>query len=245
MMQNIYDNDTFFEGYKKIRNQPYNYNNLMEQPQLLSMLPALNEKRILDIGCGAGHFVHYCIEQHASNVIGIDVSANMINLAKQTYQHPHITFIHDALEHVELEAESFDIVCSSLVLHYIQDFDQAIAKISHALSTNGTLVFSINHPITTANLAEDDWLRDEQGKPKYLKLHRYHDESGRHIHWIVDDVIVYHRKLSTIINTLIKHGLAIEEIAESMPSADAIEKLPNLAKELERPCFLFVKAIKR
>ena len=50
--QNIYDNETFFEGYKKIRDNEINANNLFEIPALFSMIPELNGKKVLDLGCG-------------------------------------------------------------------------------------------------------------------------------------------------------------------------------------------------
>lgn len=49
--QNIYDNEIFFEGYKKIRDNKINANNLFEIPALFSMLPDLKNKRVLDLGC--------------------------------------------------------------------------------------------------------------------------------------------------------------------------------------------------
>lgn len=45
--QNIYDNETFFEGYKQIRERKGNANDLFEIPALFSLLPDLNGKRIL------------------------------------------------------------------------------------------------------------------------------------------------------------------------------------------------------
>ena len=39
--QNIYDNETFFEGYKKLRDNEINANNLFEKPALFSLLPEL------------------------------------------------------------------------------------------------------------------------------------------------------------------------------------------------------------
>ena len=47
--QNIYDDEIFFEGYKKIRDNKINANNLFEIPTLFSMLPDLKNKRILDL----------------------------------------------------------------------------------------------------------------------------------------------------------------------------------------------------
>ena len=245
MVQNIYDNETFFEGYKNIRSKQYNYNNLFEQPQFLSMLPALENKRVLDIGCGYGDFAAFCINQGAQYVTGLDVSSNMISHAQASHQHKNLTFKNEAIETVTLAPQSYDLVCSSLALHYVQDFKLAICKISEALNENGVLVFSCHHPLISATIAEDEWLRDEQNIPQYFKLNAYHHEGKRNLNWIVDEVVVYHRKLSTIINTLIECGLQIEQIAEPEPSDEAILKMPSIKKEKERPVFLFVRARKQ
>ena len=52
--QNIYDNQTFFEGYKKLRSNQYSANNIEEKPALFSLSPELTGKAVLDLGCGYG-----------------------------------------------------------------------------------------------------------------------------------------------------------------------------------------------
>lgn len=52
--QNIYDNDSFFENFKKLRNNKINFNDCIETPILLAMIPEVDGKRVLDIGCGMG-----------------------------------------------------------------------------------------------------------------------------------------------------------------------------------------------
>ena len=50
--QNIYDNETFFEGYRKIRENEVNANKLFEIPALLSLMPDLRGRKVLALGCG-------------------------------------------------------------------------------------------------------------------------------------------------------------------------------------------------
>jgi len=52
--QNIYDNETFFEGYQKLREREVNANNLFEIPARFALLPDLKGLRVLDLGCGMG-----------------------------------------------------------------------------------------------------------------------------------------------------------------------------------------------
>ena len=50
----------YFWGYKKIRENEVNANNLFEIPALFSMMPDLKDKRVLDLGCGFGeHCIHF------------------------------------------------------------------------------------------------------------------------------------------------------------------------------------------
>lgn len=60
--QNIYDNEIFFSGYKKIRDNKVNANNLFEIPALFSMMPKLEGKRVLDLGCGFGEHCKQCVD---------------------------------------------------------------------------------------------------------------------------------------------------------------------------------------
>ena len=52
--QNIYDNEAFFANFQALRSSEVNFNDLIETPILLSMLPDLSGRAVLDIGCGAG-----------------------------------------------------------------------------------------------------------------------------------------------------------------------------------------------
>ena len=78
--QNIYDNEIFFEGYKKIRDNEANANNLFEIPALFSMMPDLTGKRVLDLGCGFGEHCMRCIRQGAEKVVGIDISEKILEI---------------------------------------------------------------------------------------------------------------------------------------------------------------------
>ncbi len=50
--QNICDNETFFEGYRKIRDNEVSANKLFEIPALFSLMPDLRGRKVLDLGCG-------------------------------------------------------------------------------------------------------------------------------------------------------------------------------------------------
>lgn len=245
MKQNIYDNPEFFQQYKALRQRPSNYNRLLEQPTMKSLLPPLTNLQILDIGCGMGEFAQYCIQHHAKHVTALDVSSNMLSIAQSENAHPQIDYQLQAIEDYEASANRFDCITSSLSLHYVKHFEAVIGQIAQMLRPDGVFIFSVEHPIATARrTTEDNWIYDEQGKRLHYAMDHYQEEGIRQQTWLVNGVVKYHRTIATIINTLIDHGLAIDKIVEPYPSKEAIQQLPSIEKELRRPSFLFVKAKK-
>ena len=76
--QNIFDNQEFFDGYKRIRSNKYSANNLEEKPALFSLSPDLSGKAVLDLGCGYGENCAEFKARGASAVLGIDISEKML-----------------------------------------------------------------------------------------------------------------------------------------------------------------------
>jgi ubiquinone/menaquinone biosynthesis C-methylase UbiE len=164
MKQNIYDNEVFFEGYKKLRENKYSLNEAIEHPTMLSLLPSIKNKIILDLGCGFGDFSLKLSKQGALEVIGVDISSNMIKVAESKVSGENVQFIKRAIEDFDFESEKFDIVVSSLTFHYILDLNRLFADIYSCLKKCGYLVFSIEHPMMTAAQGNlPGWSRDEKG----------------------------------------------------------------------------------
>lgn len=244
MKQNIYDHPDFFKGYKELRQSSNNYNTLLEQPALKALLPELKNTKILDIGCGMGDFASYCIQQGSTHVTGIDISFNMISMARNKNPHRSIQYINVALEDIKLAPSGFDIVNSSLAIHYMEDFEGIISKISKALCENGSFIFSMEHPIVTSRSDMNNWISDDKGRLLHYAIDKYQEEGQRKQHWYIDGVIKYHRTFSSIFNTLISNQLQIEKVIEPLPTKEAINQLPSLQKEHRRPSFLIIKAKK-
>ena len=137
--QNIYDNEIFFSGYKKLREKKINANNLFEIPALFSMMPELKGKRILDLGCGFGEHCKQFVNYGAEKVVGIDISKKMLEVAKAENCDSKIQYINMPMEDISQISETFDVAISSLALHYIEDFDTLARDVYEILNMN--LVF--------------------------------------------------------------------------------------------------------
>ena len=242
--QNIYDNGAFFEGYQKLRQREANANNLFEIPERFALLPDLTGLRILDLGCGTGEHEKDYINMGAKEVVGIDISDNMLEVARTKNNDSRITYIKMPMEDLgKLEGE-FDLVVSALAIHYIEDFEDVVRNVNRLLVMNGEFIFSQEHPVNTCNSGKERWTKDENGVKIHANLTNYAVEGERDTVWFVDNVKIYHRKISTVINSLVDAGFAIEKLAEPVPSEEILEKYPEYYDLKHKPDFLLVKARK-
>ncbi|WP_249872840.1 class I SAM-dependent methyltransferase [Oceanobacillus saliphilus] len=242
MKQNIYENPVFFKEYISLRESGVTYNDFIEQPAIKSAISTLTKKSILDLGCGTGHFARYCIDKGASKVTGVDISRNMIDRAKIENSHEKIEYICTPIEELELHNQKFDLIISSLAIHYIEDYSKLIVKIRSLLNKNGEFIFSTEHPIATARNEVNNWVKDENGNKLHWALDSYQEEGKREHNWYVDGVVIYHRTISTLMNTLIDNGFSIEKVIEPQSIPSGLDKMPKLVNEERRPSFIVIKS---
>ena len=242
--QNIFDNETFFEGYKKIREREVNANTLFEIPALYSLLPDLKGAKILDLGCGFGEHCMDYIRMGAEKVVGIDISEKMLEVAKQENSDPKITYLHMPMEDIGEIDEKFDVVVSSLAFHYIEDFSGVLKNIYAHLNDGGVFIYSQEHPMNTCFSDGQRWTFDENGKKLHVNLKNYCVEKETECNWFIDGIKRYHRMFSTIINTLVDTGFKIERVLEPHPDDEILSKYPDYSDNLHKPDFLLVKASK-
>ena len=240
--QNIFDNPIFYEGYRKIREKAANANVLFEIPALFSMMPDLVGKRVLDLGCGFGEHCKLFVELGAEKVVGIDISKKMLEIAQKENSHPGITYLQMPMENIAELNEVFDVVVSSLALHYVEDFGSVVKNVYHLLKKDGVFIFSQEHPIVTSHSGGSRWTKNENGEKLHVNLSNYGIEGEREVTWFVDGIKIYHRTFSTIVNTLCAAGFSIEHMIEPLPTAEILKAHPDHADLFHKPDFLLLKA---
>jgi len=126
--------------------------------RFLAQLP--RDVAILDIGCGLGQFVYYLKTQGFTDVQGIDVSEELIHLARQIQ--PDTRFIHtdDSISFLCSNAVSFNVVTMNDVLEHIQpeQLTQVMQAVYSALKPGGfVLIKTINsaYPFGSASRYRD------------------------------------------------------------------------------------------
>ncbi len=243
--QNIYDNEIFFENYRKLRKNAGNANDVFEIPALLSLLPDLCGKKVLDLGCGFGEHCRLLADMGAASITGIDISEKMLDIARRENSSPKTEYINMPMEELNRLDGEYDLAVSSLALHYVEDLDGVVKNIRSLLTDGGLFVFSQENPICTSYSGGDRWTRDENGSKLYLNLKDYSVEGMRSTQWFVDNVQKYHRMFSTIVNILAQNGFVIEKMIEPVPTKEILEKFPKYEDLRHKPDFLLVRAKKQ
>ena len=118
---NQYDNLEFFAAYSQMSRSQYGLEGAGEWHQLEPMIPELSGKTVLDLGCGYGWHCKYAADHGAASVLGIDQSHLMIEEAKRRNPAENIEYRICDLQEFDYPLETYDLVVSNLVLHYVED----------------------------------------------------------------------------------------------------------------------------
>jgi SAM-dependent methyltransferase len=205
------------------------YNALYERPAMMALLPPVDGMRVLDAGCGSGIHAGLLLDRGA-RVTGMDESAAMIGYARRRLAGRGADLrVADLRAPLPFADGSFDGVTSSLVLHYLRDWDATLAEFRRVLAPEGWLAFSTHHPAADAALF----------KPaRYLEVELVEDDWGD-----VGLVRFYRRPLSRIVNDLAEAGFAIERMEEPLPTdAFRAAKPEAYDRMLRQPNFLLIRA---
>jgi SAM-dependent methyltransferase len=245
MSQNKYDNQEFFDEYINLRKDIDNSNINEELPALFSLIDNdLKGKSILDLGCGYGENSKLLLKRNASRVVGIDISKKMLNLAKKFNSDPKISYYCIDMENIDKIEEKFDLIISSLAIHYVKDYNKLIKDVYNLLNDGGTFIFSQEHPITLAPKNGKSWNYDENRNPISFNLANYQEPGERNIFWLTNDVIKYHRTISEIMNGIIDSGFIIKKVLEPSPVNPYIDNKRNIECN-HKPYFLIIKSQKK
>ena len=246
MAQNIYDRTDFFDGYSKLPRSVLGISSVgtPEWGVLSSYIPCLKSAHFLDLGCGFGWYSRWAREQGAATVTGIDLSEKMLAAAKERTQDVGVTYRKADLENVEFLPRAYDVVFSSLTLHYVENFAPLVKQVYETLVPGGTFVFSVEHPSYTAP-RRPQWTEDEHGLPIW-PMNNYLNEGRRNNRWLGnEDRVEYHRMTSTYIKTLLTAGFILSAIEQWGATFEQLEELhPDYARSRESPTFLLLKAVK-
>ncbi|WP_374627240.1 class I SAM-dependent methyltransferase [Devosia sp.] len=237
MAQNIYDDDRFLAGYSEFPRSRDGLDATSEWPAFRALLPHIPGKRVIDLGCGFGQLSRWLGNAGARSVLGIDLSAKMLERAVRETASSAVVYRRDNLDELVLAPGSADLIVSSMALHYVEDFGRIARTMFGALAAGGQLVFSVEHPIYAAR-AVPEWTIAADGRRAFA-VADYLVEGRRVTNWIVDGVVKYHRTIGTMLNTLTAAGFTYGALDEWRPTEAQLVDHPEWREtELTRPMFV-------
>lgn len=113
--------DLYGGEYQRTRKEKYKsrlYNDFLEVPCMVKAVGKISNKKLLDVGCGAGvHVKHYL--KAGAKCTGVDLSKTMIQMARENC--PGAEFKISSMRKLPFRKGSFDIVTASLSVDYIEN----------------------------------------------------------------------------------------------------------------------------
>lgn len=108
------------------------------------ILPDNKNIKILDIGCGMGHFLWYLKKKGYTNLLGVDISKEAIAFCKRNVI-ANVLLINNLSQFLKKHQNSFDLIVMNDVLEHIikKNIIRTLREIGHSLKNAGTLLVKV------------------------------------------------------------------------------------------------------
>ena len=94
--------------------------------------------KVLDVASGTGVLIPDYLRRNVASVTAIDISTEMIRIAREKCKDPRVTFVAGDVETAELPAD-FDVIVVYNAFPHFPDPETLIRRLSSLLRTGGTL----------------------------------------------------------------------------------------------------------
>ena len=168
---------------------PHNLLMEIEQQAMLSLIPSLKNKYVLDLASGTGRYGLIAESQGAEVVLGVDDSIDMIKRSALS------TALVGSMAQIPLADGSLDVVLCGLAVGHYADLGGILSEISRVLKIGGQAVISDFHPFQYLRGARrtfkvDDKEYEVEHYPHlYQTLHQASESAGLVIEAVREPVI--------------------------------------------------------
>ncbi len=181
----------------------------------LRLLGDLTGKRVLDLGCGAGH-ASVAFAAQGAKVIAVDASEAQVAAARRAAEQAEVRVeLHqaDLAELAFLRKDTLDLVFSAYALVEVADIDRTFRQVHRVLKPEAPLVFSVTHPA---------FAMLDPTAPDPLRIQRPYHAAEPHRWDRGDEAVTDHpRTLASIFLSLSRANFRVDTLLEPEPADDA------------------------
>jgi SAM-dependent methyltransferase len=201
------------------------YNAYYERPAMLNLVGDPSGKSILDLGCGAAPLLLQLSGRSATRLVGIDASKALVEIARRRVN-PEVEIVHGRESQLRrvFRSQRFDVVVSSLVLHYVRSWDPLLRSVFEILEPGGRFLFSVAYP----DAVSDDRREGQVVSEVWRKFQT--------------EVLSYYRSMASIRRSLARCGFTVLSTSTPEPQEALKEVEPGTFTLLEKsPAFLLLE----
>jgi ubiquinone/menaquinone biosynthesis C-methylase UbiE len=219
------------------------YRDELNNPATFGLIGDVRGRLVLDLACGEGYNTRILAKKGA-NVIGVDFSERMIQLAKQEEAREKLGIRYytlDATGLKEFSRNSFDLVTCFMSLQDIDNHEKAISEVARVLRNQGRFVFSIPHPCFETIIVN--------GK-RTSATKRYFGGARYTLQWKMERLAKpfrttsFHRTLTDYFDVLFRNRLCVSRLVEPRPTQKGLLKHPKLREALTIPQSIIIESTK-
>jgi len=236
----FYDNKDVLQFYMNHRSTGDAPNENMEHPLLWELIGNPNGLTVLDLGCGDARIAHQFRKLGAKQYLGVEGSQRMFELAQKNLKPGFSEVQLSWLEDLVSPAGHFDLVISSLALHYIENLKMLFDKICESLKPAGRFIFSVEHPVITS----DNRSLDASPVREAWLVDNYFVRGERQVQWMGDTVTKYHRTIEDYLSLITESGFSLQSFREADPQRENFKDTALWERRRRIPLFLILAAKK-
>lgn len=102
----------------------------------------LPNETVLDIACGTGEFERLLLNEYSKQkIVGVDISENMLAIAKQKCAaFPQVSFHQASAENLPFADNTFDVIVSASSFHYFDNPIGVLTEMRRVLKPDGKVI---------------------------------------------------------------------------------------------------------
>jgi demethylmenaquinone methyltransferase / 2-methoxy-6-polyprenyl-1,4-benzoquinol methylase len=117
----------------------------------IQLLQPFRPKRILDVATGTADFAIEAVRLHPEQIIGIDISPNMLDIGRQKIRSQNleqlITLEYGEAEQLRFESGSFDVVMAAFGVRNFTNLELGLKEFHRVVTTNGcAMIIEFSQP---------------------------------------------------------------------------------------------------